>query len=193
MTDDKEGRVNRRKFVKISGVTGLGLATSGACPAHAQEENPEKKFNMDYAKWWINMLLDKLGSRKKQADCLELLEECGRECAKRFTGNALPAVKEKIKGKKNLDIIVEILKKAQILSAASGREGKNILCVYETCPCPVRKSGLVDSPVICNCTKGFKKHVFETIMDQPVTVTLRKSIGQGHDRCEMVIHVDGFE
>lgn len=199
----KEDQVDRRNFVKLSGVAGLGIAASGACPAHAQEiemQNPdesqndkERRFNEDYAKWWVNMLLEKLGNRKKQGNCLELLEECGKECAKRFTGSALPKIKEKIKGMTDLDAFVDCMKQTHILSPASGREGDKILCVYETCPCPVRKSGIVDSPVICNCTCGFKKHVFETLLDRPVHVVLRKSIGRGDERCEMLIHADGFE
>jgi predicted hydrocarbon binding protein len=56
------------------------------------------------------------------------------------------------------------------------------------CVCPLVNSQLVPAS-ICNCSLGWQKQTYETILGRPVEVELKESALRGSKRCVFEIHV----
>ncbi|UCD93833.1 MAG: hypothetical protein JSU69_08665 [Candidatus Zixiibacteriota bacterium] len=88
------------------------------------------------------------------------------------------------KESKNLD---EFLEK---FDHTMKREGNVIHVMYSKCYCPsVNKTKKKFSDTYCQCSCGFNKKLFETALNKKVEVTLRNSILQGADQCDIEIRI----
>jgi predicted hydrocarbon binding protein len=56
------------------------------------------------------------------------------------------------------------------------------------CVCPLVNSQLVPAS-ICNCSLGWQKQTYETILGKPIEVELKESALRGSKRCVFEIHV----
>ncbi|MHA2094706.1 MAG: hypothetical protein ACW98F_08755 [Candidatus Hodarchaeales archaeon] len=62
-----------------------------------------------------------------------------------------------------------------------------LTATYSECKCPLVKSGLVDSPVICECSPNWLLQNFEEILDTTVSIKTEKTILRGSENCVFVI------
>ena len=60
--------------------------------------------------------------------------------------------------------------------------------VRNTCNCPFVKGK--DAPeILCNCSLGTQKRIYESLFGRPVHVTLNKSVLRGDERCSFTIQL----
>lgn len=60
--------------------------------------------------------------------------------------------------------------------------------IRDTCNCPFVKAK--DAPsVLCNCSLGTQKKIYESLFNRPVSVTLEKSVLRGDERCSFTIQL----
>jgi len=117
----------------------------------------------------------------EEKEKIKLLEECGRACARSH------AQKEAVKFQGNLDGWLGTVKKW--VGAENVRKDKNVVQVmYSKCFCPlVKDSPPLLSETYCNCSRGWLKEVFETVVGDPVEVNLEDSIMRGGKQCRFTV------
>lgn len=137
----------------------------------------KKKFVHD----WILKLMENMDKHLDEKAKIKLLEECGRACAESH------AKEEALKHKGNLEGWLGVLKKW--VGAENIRKEKNVVQVmYSKCLCPlVQDHPSLMSKTYCNCSRGWLKEVFETVMEKPVEVKLEDSIMQGGKHCQFLV------
>lgn len=52
-----------------------------------------------------------------------------------------------------------------------------------TCVCPLFREGLVDSPLLCDCSRGFASRMFEFVLGSPVETSIVESVLRGGKTC----------
>lgn len=160
-------------FFKKSGPV---FADTGPCNQENQMSQ-KTKFVHD----WISHLMKNMDQHLDEEEKIKLLEECGRACARSH------AQKEAAKFRGNLDGWLGTLKKW--VGAQNIKKEKNAVTVtYSKCFCPlVKDSPPLLSGTYCNCSRGWLKEVFETVVEKPVEVKLEDSIMQGGQQCRFSV------
>ena len=137
---------------------------------------------------WIDTILQEVS--KLDADKgVEILNACGKECAK--TSSLLEGAIE-IQDKypdKDLDIVFQAFKEKYYNTSRFEKNGNKITLIFEECTCPMVKQGL-DNSYLCNCTVGYSVNLFKTLFNKPVKVKLLKSILNGDDLCKQEIIIE---
>jgi hypothetical protein len=89
-----------------------------------------------------------------------------------------------MKESKNLD---EFLEK---FDPTMRREGNVIHVMYSKCYCgSVSKTKKKFSDTYCQCSCGFNRKLFEMVLNKKVEVTLKNSIIQGADQCDIEVRI----
>ncbi len=60
--------------------------------------------------------------------------------------------------------------------------------VRDSCNCPFVR-GKEAPAILCNCSLGTQKRIYESVFNQPVNVTLEKSVLRGDERCSFTIQL----
>ena len=130
---------------------------------------------------WISNLMKNMDGHLEEEIKIKLMEECGRACAKR------QAKKEALKFKGKLDEWLIQMKKW--IGKENVQKGENyIRIIYSKCYCPlVQDSQPLLSNTYCNCSRGWLKENFETVVERPVEVKIEDSIMRGGKQCSFSI------
>jgi len=113
-----------------------------------------------------------------------ILENCGRNCISRTFIDKAKSIKKRSKD------INDFLEKLSHEWKHLHLEKGNIYVVYEKCYCPmVRDYRDKLSPSFCNCSRGWIKELFESVLEKPVEVKLKKSIVRGDGDCEFRVYL----
>jgi predicted hydrocarbon binding protein len=130
---------------------------------------------------WILNLMENMDEQLDEGEKIKLLEECGRACAKSH------AKEEALKHKGDLDGWLGLFKKWVGFDNVQ-MEAKAVRVIYSKCLCPlVRDNPPLMSKTYCNCSRGWLKEVFETVVEKPVEVMLEDSIMQGGKQCRFSV------
>jgi predicted hydrocarbon binding protein len=108
----------------------------------------------------------------------------GRTCAKENAD-------EFLKFKDNPEGFLEDMKQKWAERTEYDKGTKTIRVIgrkQETCFCPFVDKSMTPKE-FCNCSIGFNKEAFETILGKPVDVKIEESILRGGERCSFVINV----
>ena len=148
---------------------------------------------------WIKGAMERLDSLVDQKTRVQIMENCGENCAK-VNNRVIERGKAKRKKFKTNDEFLA----AEILKPNPGtrltREGNVVFQFYTPkaftrpmrCYCGLLR-GLPEETTIsstyCNCSKGFVKKYWETVLEQPVTVELLQSAVSGAQECKFAIHL----
>jgi predicted hydrocarbon binding protein len=128
---------------------------------------------------WIKSLIDNLDAHVDEKTRVKVLENCGRTCISRDLIKKAQACKNSAKD------IEEFLDKLSQIWSHLQRDDDEIHVVYEKCYCPLVKAYPEKlSPTFCNCSRGWIKELFESVLERPVDVEIEKSIRQGDDVCK---------
>jgi len=131
---------------------------------------------------WIRNLIEGLDARVDEKTKVEILEKCGRACIPRSFITKAKACK---KGAKDTDEFLDNL--GQVWEHFH-RDGDGLYVVYEECYCPlVNKDSEKLSRTFCNCSRGWIKELFESVLEKVVEVELEKSIKAGDDTCKFKV------
>jgi predicted hydrocarbon binding protein len=145
------------------------------------EQEKEMSQKSEFLHNWISNLMKNMEQHLDEKRRIDLLEECGRNCAKRH------AQKEASKQKGNLEGWIGTMKK-WVGSDNVQREKSSVRVIYNKCFCPlVQDASPLMSKTYCNCSRGWLKEVFETVMEKPVEVRMEDSIMMGGKQCRFTI------
>lgn len=131
----------------------------------------------------INDLVVEIGTGRAKA----VMEACGQQCIGK---SILEKVKVLQQNSRNIDELINKLNHAHIGGGYLRREDNIIYASYERCYCgSVSKTRQPISRIYCQCSCGWYKKLFETILEKPVKVELLDSIIHGADMCRFIIYI----
>jgi len=148
---------------------------------------------------WVKGAMDRLDSLVDEKTRVQIMESCGANCAT-VNNRVIERGKTKRKKFKTNDEFLA----AEVLKPNSGtrlvREGNVVYQFYTPksfsrpmrCYCGLLRGlpeGTGMSSTYCNCSKGFVKKYWETVLNQPVTVELLQSAISGASECKFAIHL----
>lgn len=137
----------------------------------------KKKFAFD----WLSSLMENMDEHLEDEEKINLLEQCGRACAERH------AKAEALKHKGDLDGWLGKFRK-WVGAENVKKKGNTVHLIYSKCLCPlVQDHPPLMSETYCNCSRGWLKEVFETVVEKPVEVKLKDSIMQGGNHCRFTV------
>jgi predicted hydrocarbon binding protein len=156
---------------------------SRTCEVYALATTPRQKARCIRA--IMEVLERELDEETRQA----IMVACGRRC---IGASTLGKAHRLGQGAQDLDDLLDRLNEAHIGGGHLWREGDVIHAAYDRCYCgSVSKTSEPFSATYCQCSCGWYRRLFETILDVPVEVELLSSIIQGDERCRFVIRVQG--
>ena len=171
--------MDRKEFLKNAcglGVCGCALHFLGASGALGAQEAGAPDPKLAFARYQVAKMVGFMAADAAREACVGIIEKTGRECAR------LSQLGAQFKG--NPAGYLAAIKKAWGTDS-SWDKGNGVITVSVPegeCGCP-----LVDSrrtPAFwCNCSVGYQKESFETVLGKPVRVTLKESKLAGSRRC----------
>lgn len=170
--------MDRKEFLSACGlgVCGCALGLLGAPETARAGEKPKPDPQLAFVRYQVANLVTFMAADQKPEACAAIFEKNGRECAKL---GQLP-----IKFKGDPQGYFDTAKQYWGTGFSWDKErGVITVTVPEgECGCP-----LVDpkrTPALfCNCSVGYQKESFETILGRPVKVALKESKLGGSTRC----------
>jgi hypothetical protein len=113
-----------------------------------------------------------------------ILSECGKACACSYTADIFKRARRKSGDMSSfLAALAASFPDAEYELLGSNR----IRARYSKCGCDLVETGLVDSPLLCECSLHNLKENFEQALERPVSVTLERSILRGASECEFLV------
>jgi hypothetical protein len=116
----------------------------------------------------------------------EVLELTGRACA-HIHSDVL--FWETWEATRNLDDFLEKINESYGEKVFEMIDEDTISAHYSKCTCPLVEHGLVDSPLLCNCSPNWLVENFESILKKTVTVTTKNTILRGAKSCSFIISI----
>ena len=180
--------MNRKEFLKhcAGGICACAVAGSIAPAAAAAEPAKPEDWRLRFVKRRYARLLEILGRRMSADELAETLVELGTCCSAfgdettiKFRGN-LEGYRDLVRKGVSGDLITYDLDHGLITMASEERTD---------CFCPLLSRAEHASPAACNCSLGWQKHTWETLLQKPVTVTLKESVLRGGKRCVFEIRI----
>jgi predicted hydrocarbon binding protein len=136
---------------------------------------------------WVETLMSTLEILVDEDTRAGLMESCGRVCALHH-GSIEQAIAIKHSAKEMDELLDKLNQQEGLWCGNWERDGDTIYSVCKECGCPLVRTGLVrPSPTFCNCSRGWVKAVFETILERPVEVELEQAIGRGDPVCRFIV------
>ncbi len=134
---------------------------------------------------WVKTLLTNLGTRLDPQQVKDLLEACGRECGRTHAAGRAKLVKEKIA---DIDNLLDTLNASVIGGGHLHRVDDHFTVTFEACYCPLVQAASEKLPEsFCNCSRGWVKEMFVTLLDRPVEVEILQTVRRGAESCEFVV------
>lgn len=132
---------------------------------------------------WINNILTSINNHVDENTKIVLLESCGRYCARfGMINNALSCQGDV---EKFLSVMRTWVGKNNV-----SRDGNKINVIYEKCYCQLKAPIPKElGETFCNCSRGWLKEMFETVLKKPVNVEIKSTIKCGADRCQFVVNL----
>ena len=147
---------------------------------------PLLKFSGDM----INALLQGLEQLDPKVR-MRIMEKCGDACAKQeYYGPALDIARKIAEEETDLNRITERVNREILWCGTWINDGDIIHCTCQECGCPMVKYNVVKlRGILCYCSRGWVKAIFETLLKKPVRVELEKARGFGDQKCRYVVHI----
>ena len=180
--------MDRKAFLKqaclAAGVGGFTILT-GRSDTGQQADAPKPDPKQMFAHTWVRALMENMEQKLSETELVELMEECGRDCARRGS----IALAKQSQG--NVDNLLAKLA-GNIGKENARREGNTVFIGYDKCFCPLVSSVSEQLPAsYCNCSRGWLKEMLETVTGKPVQVVLKQSIKGGAPNCRFEATIQG--
>ncbi len=177
--------MNRRTFLKdcLGGVCACAAARAVPSLGQAAESPPPAHWRLPFVQARYGHLLGLVAARAGTDALDDTLRQLGHFCAQ---GTPLM---EKHRGHIDDYIRESTASSGETITYDRARGVLTIIGPERTeCFCP-----LVDQrtcpKAVCNCSKGWLQHVYETVLEQPVEVHLLESVVNGGKRCAFEIRI----
>jgi predicted hydrocarbon binding protein len=180
--------MDRKDFFKkacqigICSCAGPMLFSENSTFTSTAQDNPKEDWRIGFMQNRFAFFFDILGKTTDQATLDKLVEQFGRYCAKENEAEFAEYV-----GK--IDKYFEYVKTKWVEKAEFDRVKNEIRITdkkRESCFCPLINSKIM-SKDFCNCSKGYLKQTYETIIGKPVEVEILTSLLRGADYCSFKI------
>jgi hypothetical protein len=136
-----------------------------------------------FLKEWFSGLMKGI-EKLNDATWPKVLEMTGRACAKVHSGSSFEQI---WKESRNLD---DFLKRYNLFAGEevfNQIDDHTLTVNYSECKCPLVKSGLVNSPILCECSPNWLLQNFEAILDTGLSIKTEQTILRGSENCSFVI------
>jgi len=184
--------MKRKEFLKRTVRMGLAAGSLAWLPklpgAPAAGQKNEKEAQAELKKFkeeWVTTLMQNMETQLEPAKRIDLMEACGRACARR-NGSFLKLA-ESCQG----DVGKLVAKFAEFLGKeGSTLEGNVVHLSYPKCFCELVADGPERLPeVYCHCSEGWIKEIFETAAMKKVKVQTLQTVKRGAPSCKFLITV----
>ena len=181
--------MNRKQFLKnctcgLCSCAVIGLMAPESAPA--AEPKASDDWRLPFVKQRYAKLLGILASRMDEKTLNETLAELGAYCSstndeatKKFSGD-LEGFRQMVKQGVSGNNITYDWDKGVITMASEERTD---------CFCPLISRFSHTPTVACNCSLGWQKHTWETLLQKKVKVELKESVLRGGKRCVFEIRI----
>ena len=137
-----------------------------------------------FAQGWVQNLLESLEAHLSEQARVEIMEACGRACARRGPADVARQCRGDLKG------WLTILGRWHGGKETIRHECNSVEVLCADCLCTLVKDGPARlSDTYCACSVGWMKETFEAVMGRPVAVTLVESVKRGGQRCRFAIQL----
>jgi predicted hydrocarbon binding protein len=133
----------------------------------------------------IREMMELMDRELEQGTRKDIMEACA--CISKGTLTKARHLKQEAQ---NLDDLLDRLNQAHIGGGHLKRVGNIIHAAYDRCYCgSVSQSKEPFSATYCQCSCGWYRQFFETLLEKPVEVELLGSILQGNERCMFLVRL----
>jgi hypothetical protein len=115
-----------------------------------------------------------------------ILRECGKACSDSYTAAVFAEAWQESDG---MESFLAVLGSRFPGSEARLVDERTIEVIFSACGCDLVTSGLIRTPLLCECSVESLRDNFERVLGRPVSVTLVRSILQGAERCELRVEL----
>jgi len=181
--------MERKDFLKsactygLCGCMGLSFLTGNSVSANSKSTQSEEEsdWRIDFMQNRFRDLIYILDESLDKETLNKVLNQLGAACGENFANNY----------KNDPEGFFDFIKSLWADTVDYDKE-KGIIKVNEkirdTCNCPFIRAK--DAPeILCNCSLGTQKKIYESVFGQPVSVTLEKSVLRGDERCSFIIQL----
>jgi predicted hydrocarbon binding protein len=181
--------LERKDFLKnactfgLCGCIGMSFLNGSELLANSENQSNEEQadWRIDFMQSRYRDLIYILSNSLDQETFIPILKQLGAKCGEDFANRY----------KNDPDGFFAFIKSLWADTVDFDKE-KGIIKVNEktrdTCNCPLIRGK--DAPeILCNCSLGTQKKIYESLFNRPVTVKLEKSVLRGDDRCSFTIQL----
>ncbi len=173
--------MNRKEF--LSCACGAGLVS--AASLSAADAAPAEDWRLRFTQARYAELLRVLSQRLDEKSVSEILQGMGSRCAGLWDQVRLH--------RGDLDGFCKVLKQSASGDEVVGDPEKGVLTVSSPertdCFCPLSSVRQKTPALVCDCSLGWQKQAWETVLQKKVQVTLKESVLRGGKRCVFEIRV----
>ncbi|MCG8570587.1 MAG: DUF6144 family protein [Spirochaetes bacterium] len=136
---------------------------------------------------WVNTILNEI-SQSKEIQYQRLLDQTGASCSQNhgFIDKALE-IRKIVDNLDDINLLIQSFKESTSTIFDINYQDDTLMITYKMnyCPCPIVKNSASSNPVLCNCTKGFIKAIFSTLLSRDIKVELLESLLSGGQMCKL--------
>lgn len=179
--------MNRKRFVIEVLQCGLAAGAAAVFPCTAAGAQTKEEDRQDVAKKfkeaWITTLMESMEEQIGIGARSQLMESCGRACARR---SSVMKTAQSCKG--DVGKLVRTL--AGFLGEGNRMSGSIVELRYPKCYCELVADGPARLPdLYCHCSEGWIKEMFETAAQKKVRVEVLQTVKRGADSCRFRITI----
>jgi len=184
--------MKRKEFLKRTVQMGLAagslvwLPNLPAAPAAGQKNEKEAQAELKkFKEEWVTTLMQNMETQLEPAKRIDLMEACGRACARR-NGSFL-----KLAESCQEDVGKLVAKFAEFLGKEENYLQDGVVHLsYPKCYCELVADGPERLPeVYCHCSEGWIKEIFETAARKKVKVQTLQTVKRGAPSCKFLVTV----
>jgi predicted hydrocarbon binding protein len=181
--------MERKEFLKnactygICGCVGLSFLTGSSVSANTEnlQSDDQPDWRIDFMQSRFRDLITILNSNLDEETLIPILNKLGAKCGNDFAE----------KYKNDPEGFFTFIKGLWADTVDFDKEKGMITVnerIRESCNCPLVKEKEAPA-ILCNCSLGTQKRIYESLFGRPVKVTLNKSVLKGDDKCSFTIQL----
>lgn len=137
----------------------------------------------DFTLRWITNILRSVNDQLSEDTKIRLMESCGRSCARSGVIDSAAACAG------DLNRYLSTLR-GWVGTKNVTQDGDTIHVVYKKCYCRLKPQVPKElSDIYCNCSRGWLKEMFETVVGKPVDVEIKSTILRGAEMCKFTVNL----
>ncbi len=149
-----------------------------------------QSWERDFICSWAQSMASEFEREAGAERLAEIWQQWGTICAEK-SGSV--AVAEEIRNQvdgPDLDRLLQAMNERRLGGGNLHLEKNRIVGTYDHCYCPMVEQGMAQSPLHCECTRGWARAVFSRLLGRAVNVELETTILRGADCCRWAVVLD---